>query len=209
MIVLSHRGYWRAPVEKNSAVAFHRSYDLGFGTETDVRDRGGDLVIAHDMARAADMTLDAMLDILANRDLPLALNIKADGLADALAERMRARPLTRWFTFDMAVPDLVQQLRKGLPAFTRCSEYEREPACYNEAAGVWLDAFETTWYRATDIAAFLRDGKAVCVVSPELHGRDPLPLWSELRASEVRDHASLMICTDRPQDAATHFGAPS
>lgn len=207
MIVLSHRGYWQAPAEKNRDVAFHRSYDLGFGTETDVRDRGGDLVIAHDMAGADDMTLDAMLDILGGRDLPLALNVKADGLGRALGEAMARRPLTRWFTFDMAVPDMVQQLRLGLPAYTRCSEYERQPACYAEAAGVWLDAFETTWYRASDIAAFLRDGKSVCVVSPELHGRDPAPLWDELRASDIRQHPSLMICTDRPEDAAAHFGA--
>lgn len=207
MIVLSHRGYWRAPAEKNRDVAFRRSYDLGFGTETDIRDRAGALVIAHDMAGPADMTLDAMLDILADRDLPLALNIKADGLGRALAAAMARRPLTRWFTFDMAVPDMVQQLRLGLPAFTRCSEFERQPACYAEAAGVWLDAFEGTWYRAADVAAFLRDGKAVCVVSPELHGRDPLPLWEELRASDIAHHPSLMICTDRPEDAATHFGA--
>ena len=53
MIVLSHRGYWKTPAEKNTAAAFRRSFDLGFGTETDVRDRGGELVIATTRPAAA------------------------------------------------------------------------------------------------------------------------------------------------------------
>lgn len=50
MIVLSHRGYWKNSLEKNKFVAFERSFSMGFGTETDIRDFNGELVISHDIA---------------------------------------------------------------------------------------------------------------------------------------------------------------
>jgi dTDP-glucose pyrophosphorylase len=206
VIILSHRGYWKAAAEKNTPVAFSRSFDLGFGTETDVRDRNGELVISHDMPNGSEITLTAMLDILDGRDLPLAINIKADGLARLLNEQMQARGLTRWFTFDMSVPEMVVQLRLGLPVFSRASEYEEPPARYADALGIWLDGFTSQWYDVSKISGFLRDGKRVCIVSPELHGRDPKPLWALLKPSEVADHPALMLCTDLPEDAADWFG---
>jgi hypothetical protein len=206
MIIISHRGYWKNPCEKNRPLAFQRSFDLGFGTETDVRDLRRRLMIAHDPPDGSEMTLDAMLDILAERDLPLAMNIKADGLAKDLAEIMKARGVKDWFTFDMNVPETVVQLRLGLPVFTRASEYERAPPCYDRALGVWVDCFETIWYTPDTIETFLRDGKRVCLVSPELHGRDPMPLWSLLQASSLVAHPSLMLCTDLPERAATLLG---
>jgi len=202
MIILSHRGYWKTPDEKNQPVAFHRSFDLGFGTETDVRDIKGRLVISHDMPNGSEITLQAMLDILGDRNLPMAMNIKADGMARELRSQMQEGHLTQWFTFDMTVPELVVQLRLGLPVFTRASEYEQPPPCYDQAIGVWLDAFNSEWYRPHDIQAFLEDGKRVCIVSSELHGRDPQSLWQMLQSAPFKDHPSLMLCTDRPEDAA-------
>jgi hypothetical protein len=209
MIVISHRGYWKTPDEKNKPVAFHRSFDLGYGTETDVRDLRRTLMIAHDPPDGSELTLAGMLDILAGRDLPMAMNIKADGLARDLAAAMRAHGVKRWFTFDMTVPETVVQVRLGLPVFTRCSEYERNPPLYDKAIGVWLDGFESIWYQPADIETFLRDGKQVAVVSPELHGRDPMALWPALRSSGVADHPDLILCTDIPEDATAYFGGKS
>jgi hypothetical protein len=209
VIVLSHRGYWKEPGEKNGTVAFRRSFELGFGTETDLRDRLGELVIAHDMPDGSEITLSAMLDILNGRDLPIAMNIKADGLARLLAAQMQARKLTNWFTFDMSVPEMIFQLQLGVPVFTRASEFEKQPTCYDRAIGVWFDAFRDEWYGAPHVEAFLRDGKKVCVVSPELHGRDPKSLWMMLRSSSVKDHPDLMLCTDIPEQAVSFFGGGS
>lgn len=205
MIILSHRGYWQDVTEKNRPEAFHRSFDLGFGTETDVRDRDGELVISHDMPDGQAMTLEAMLDILGDRDLPLALNIKADGTARRLQAQMRARGKRRWFTFDMSVPETVVQMRLGLPVFTRASEYERTPVLYDQAIGVWLDAFVSDWFSLDEVAGFLQDGKTVVIVSPELHRRDHRALWARLRGSGITDNPQLMLCTDLPQDAQAYF----
>jgi hypothetical protein len=201
MDILSHRGYWRAPDEKNGAIAFARSFDLGFGTETDVRDHAGELVIAHDMPNGTELKLTQVLDLLGERDLPLALNIKADGLGPLIVQAMAGRPQTRWFTFDMSGPELIRQQRLAMPVFTRRSEYEREAVLYDQVEGVWLDAFEGLWFTAKDIVAMLDNGKRVCVVSPELHGRDPQPLWSMLRRAGLYD-SGIMVCTDTPETLA-------
>ena len=206
MIILSHRGYWKEVAEKNRPVAFHRSFDQGFGTETDVRDVAGKLVISHDMPKGEEISLEDMLDILAGRDLPMAMNIKADGLAIALNNAMRDRGLTRWFTFDMSVPETVVQLRLGLPVFTRASEFENPPPLYDRAIGVWVDDFGAEWMTPAAIRAFLADGKRVCIVSPELHGRDPQPLWQALKSDGVTTAPNLMLCSDLPERAAEFFG---
>ena len=142
MIVLSHRGYWKQKAEKNEPVAFHRSFDLGFGTETDVRDRLGELVISHDMAGADAMTLPQLLEIVNGRPLPLALNIKADGLAELLAAQMRGVDRRTWFTFDMSIPDMRHHLRVGNPVFARLSETESICGGLKHSEGIWVAAIE-------------------------------------------------------------------
>jgi glycerophosphoryl diester phosphodiesterase len=210
MLFLSHRGYWREPDEKNTEAAFSRSFALGFGTETDVRDLDGQLVIAHDPPRAGAWPLARFLELYARhgRDLPLALNIKSDGIEALLAEQLERHGLAAPFVFDMSVPDTLRYLRRGLRFFTRQSEHEPSPALYPAAAGIWVDGFAGDWVTAPDIAHHLDAGKAVCLVSPELHGRDPLPLWQKL-GRWLRDGAlpagasatALMLCTDQPERA--------
>lgn len=208
MIVMSHRGYWKDSAEKNQAVAFERSFSLGFGTETDVRDSSGRLVISHDMPTGGEMTLEALLDLLGPADLPLALNIKADGLAGALRDMMRGRPQRAWFVFDMSVPDMRSHLAVGNPVFTRVSEVESEPSYYERCRGVWLDAFEQDAWRAERIPRFVADGKQVCIVSPELHGREPAPFWEALRtAGPAVLGDDVLLCTDLPEQARDYFGA--
>jgi hypothetical protein len=104
---------------------------------------------------------------------------------------------------------MVFQLGLGLPVFTRASEFEQPPPCYDRAIGVWLDGFDGDWFAPRDVAAFLQDDKTVCIVSPELHRRDHQPLWMMLRASSLRDHPALMLCTDMPEQAASFFGSAS
>ena len=203
MEIISHRGYWGDRSERNQAVAFHRSFDLGFGTETDVRDLGGQLVISHDMPTGTEMSLDALLTIMGGRNLPLAINIKADGMAAAVKEKFERAGHTNWFVFDMAVPDMRSYLQQGVATYTRLSEVEPSPAWINQAAGIWLDGFEGEWYSNADIEALLAQGLKVCVVSPELHGRPHEPLWSRLL--DLRNTAGLTLCTDLPETAQHYF----
>jgi hypothetical protein len=68
---------------------------------------------------------------------------------------------------------------------------------FDRSAGVWLDAFESDWYDAGTIHRLLAADKPVAVVSSELHGRDPQPLWKLLHC--IKDPCGrLMCCTDHP-----------
>lgn len=202
MKIISHRGYWRDPAEKNTEIAFRRSFDLGFGTETDVRDCAGELVISHDPPRGGEMRLADFLALHAKSPLPLAMNIKADGLAPQLARAMAGVPC--WFAFDCSVPDLRAHLEAGNPALTRMSEIEPVPALLHLSAGIWLDSFEDDWFGAALLEEMLELGKWVFVVSPELHRRDPGPCWSILEPFRARN--KLVLCSDEPERARAHFG---
>lgn len=208
MIILSHRGYWKTPAEKNSVAAFERSFDLGYGTETDFRDALGALVISHDMPDANSLPAETFFAILAERDasLPIAVNIKADGLQNLMKEAVERHGVSNYFLFDMSIPDAVVSIKKGLRVFTRHSDVEPEPNFYQQAAGVWMDAFhDDTWLTPDAILRHLDAGKQVCLVSPELHGRAHLAFWERLLASPVASHPGLMLCSDIPEDATSFF----
>ncbi len=203
MRIISHRGYWHQQPERNLPEAFHRSFDLGFGTETDVRDVAGLLVISHDMPSGNELSVDALLEIMAGRNLPLAINVKADGMAMALKKTFERHGHTNWFVFDMSIPDMRAYLTEGIATYTRISDVEVAPVLIGQAAGVWLDGFEGDWFSNKVVADLLVQGKQVCVVSPELHGRDPEVLWRQL--SDLKSQDGLMLCTDRPADANKFF----
>ena len=203
MIILSHRGYWTQAHEKNSSTAFTRSFNLDFGTETDIRDKNGTLVISHDMPIDSALTFKEFLNIYDQCNLPLALNIKADGLAHTLKTYMQNNQSSNWFVFDMSVPDMRAYINLGIPVFTRMSEVEQEPVWLDQVVGVWLDSFSEEWYSAALIENLLVQGKRVCVVSSELHGRDKTSLWRLL--SPLSQHPQLMLCTDTPEEAKAYF----
>lgn len=210
MIILSHRGYWLEEAEKNSRVAFERSFSLGFGTETDVRDWDGQLVISHDPANRECMTLETFLQLYLNYPSrpTLALNIKADGLQAELQRQLSVFGIENYFVFDMAVPDGMLYLRRGMNTYTRHSEYEPVPPYYAQAHGVWLDEFDDHWLSDEVIENHISAGKAVCIVSPELHKRSYEKEWAHYRELEKRlGKDTLMLCTDLPEHAKEFFNA--
>jgi hypothetical protein len=207
MQFLAHRGQWQAPAEKNTRAAFLRAWEHGYGIETDVRDRLGTSVIAHDPPDDAAMTL---LDFLRDRashapKTPLALNIKADGLAADLRRLVATADSGDLFVFDMSVPDTLHYLRAGLPVFVRLSEYEPQSVLLDRAAGVWLDAFESDWWEADMLRGLTGRGKQVAIVSPELHRRPHEAVWQKIGSVEPAVMDRLLLCTDFPDLAERFF----
>ena len=41
MKLLAHRGFWQKKEEQNSLIALQKSFEMGLGIETDLRDTGG------------------------------------------------------------------------------------------------------------------------------------------------------------------------
>lgn len=210
MIILSHRGYWKDASEKNKEISFKRSFELGFGTETDIRDYKSELVISHDMADENAISLEKFLSLYNEYEgnLPLALNIKADGLQNKLKQVLEKYRINNYFVFDMSVPDGLGYLNCELHTFTRQSEYEKEPSFYTNASGVWLDEFHSHWINKEIIAYHVNNHKQICIVSPDLHKRDFMKEWADYKQieRELRIN-SLMLCTDYPEDARSFFNA--
>lgn len=203
MIVLSHRGFWHVPAEKNSVSAFADSFSHGWGIETDLRDRGQSLIVSHDPPAGHVPSFAELLAMPRPKGLPFALNVKADGIARSIAKGLDASDAADdAFVFDMSVPEMRSYFAAGIPVFARMSEVEREPPWLDRAAGVWLDGFEGTWYDQDTISRLLDAGKRVCVVSPELHDRAYYATWELLRKVE---NPGLMLCTDRPDAAEDYF----
>ncbi|MFT3908106.1 MAG: hypothetical protein QM737_01665 [Ferruginibacter sp.] len=207
MRIISHRGYWKDASEKNQPLAFERSFSLGYGTETDLRDYNRQLVIAHDMADENSISLNDFFSIYkkAGGHLPLALNIKADGLQNVLNDRLAEFKIDDYFVFDMSIPDTIQYMKLGIRFFSRQSEYEREPVFYDKCSGVWLDAFTGTWYDLSIVEDHAKKNKQVAIVSPELHKRDQLPFWEQLKKEKIHLIDNTILCTDFPEDAEAFF----
>lgn len=205
MNILSHRGYWKTPEERNTGAAFLRSFTEGFGTETDVRDICGKIVISHDMPRGDEHSFEEVLQLMAGRNLPLAINIKADGLIRPLLELLNKYGQTNYFTFDMSIPDMVVQLATGACVFTGQSDLVPHPVLLEESAGIWLDSFRSEWFTPSLVDKIIASGKKVCIVSADLHQRDVREQWTKLRRCTSMKSTNLLLCTNIPNKAREYF----
>lgn len=207
MEIIAHRGFWIDPSEKNSTVAFMRALEHGFGIETDLRNTNEQIVISHDLPANDAITLDEFLEMCKpfGNNIPLALNIKADGLQKPVEAAIEKYNLTKAFAFDMSVPDTLGYAALQIPFYTRCSEYEVTPVFLGEATGVWLDAFHSEWYDMAKIQVLFEAVENVCVVSPELHGRPWENLWNKIQDTGISSHPGFSLCTDYPLQAKEFF----
>lgn len=208
MKIISHRGYWKESKEKNTEIAFNRSFSLGYGTETDVRDYHGQLVISHDIANDSSVSFESFIKNASKygseeNKLTLALNVKSDGLASKMANVVKNYPALDCFVFDMSIPDMRSYFDTSLAVFTRLSEVETQAIWLDKCDGVWLDAFDSQWYSAETLLSLLNTKKRICIVSAELHGRENKGLWEILLP--LSGKSNLILCTDVPEKASEFF----
>lgn len=208
MQILSHRGLWKNDTEKNTLNALIESLSNGFGFESDIRDYLGKIVISHNPADENSCQLDDVFnELMKYKDkYCFAINVKADGLTEKLKQLLEKYEINNYFCFDMSVPQMIEYKKDGIIFFTRRSEYEQEPLMlYEQASGVWLDAFENDeWIDEKLISKYLNDGKKVCIVSPELHQRPYLKFWKRLKSSNI-NLDKIILCTDVPLKAKEYF----
>jgi hypothetical protein len=203
--ILSHRGLWEAPLARNTLRAFVESFAAGYGAELDVRDAAGELLVSHDPPLGSELRLNDVLREYRDAGQPgtLAINIKADGLASAILDCCNSWAITSFFCFDQSVPDLMNYMAVGVPAFTRQSDIETAPILYERAAGVWIDSFyDENWFDESALQMHLDAGKHLCLVSPELHGRTQIGAWSRWASWGACAGANVFVCTDRPHELA-------
>ena len=208
MKILAHRGYWNESIESNSPVALRTAIEKGYGFESDVRDYMGKMVISHNIA---DLTCQDAEEVFRwlhefNDRYCFAINIKADGLKEILQNYFSKYNITNYFLFDMSVPQMVEFREMGLRYFTRQSEVEPEPCMYDDASGVWIDGFwSTDWITKELLEKHISNGKEVCLVSPDLHGKTNYrEFWKKLKSDGI-DLDKIILCTDHPDEAKEFF----
>jgi len=211
MKIISHRGLWNEPSEKNSLSSFKNSIDQNFGFEIDIRSFNGELIVSHDPLDDKNKSI-RFCDVLSyyqinNSEVFIAINIKEDGLDFLIKKILTKFDIENYFVFDMSIPDMVIYSNSNITFFTRQSEYEKHPALYEKASGIWLDEFDSHWINDEIIQFHHNNNKKICIVSPELHDRDFTDEWKKYKKilSSKTNFTNIMICTDYSEKAKKFF----
>jgi hypothetical protein len=207
MEIISHRGYWKNINEKNTLDSFEYSFNNHLGTETDLRDYCGEVVISHDIPNSTCLSLNNFFETYLNFDdsLTLALNIKSDGLVHKIKKSISDYNIQNYFVFDMSIPDTLSYIDNNIKFYTRQSEFEIKPAFYNFATGIWLDSFNSIWYDCKIIECHLRENKKVAIVSSDLHKRNNKDLWELIKMNNFHLNDNILLCTDLVDEAKNYF----
>ena len=72
-------------------------------------------------------------------------------------------------------------------------------------SGVWIDTFDGSYNQVAAALSLCADEIPCAIVSPELHGRSHLDLWSDIKHNSISSHRSFQICTDFPEEAFHFF----
>lgn len=172
----------------------------GYGVEVDVRSQGEKLIIHHDPFVQGE-NFETWLS--AYNHGTLILNVKEEGLEARLVELMVQHGISNYFFLDQSFPFLVKWASLGE---TRCavrvSEYESIEtvmALAGKIEWVWVDCFSRFPLDAQGAERLKAGGFRLCLVSPELQGRDAaieIPQLARiLREVNIRADA---VCTKRP-----------
>jgi hypothetical protein len=193
--IFAHRGFWSTGIVANSSEAFLRAAEYGFGIETDLRNDDRGVWVAHDPADLKDR-IEASLTL--NLGVPVALNIKSDGLGSFGLEHLPKILASGSFFFDGSLPQMLDFRRKNIPHALRISEYEMSLPWTPDY--IWLDCFEGDWW-ISDLNIFeIFPNPNFVVVSSELHNRNPNFMWDAIYQLDAAIRDRIMVCTDRPVD---------
>ncbi len=193
--IYAHRGLWHDKEEANSVLAIDCARTKGFGVETDVRWGNSGLIISHDPETTAKES-DFKQSLFGS--IPVAINIKTDGLQPYLKEFIIENGNNGTFVFDGSIPEMVKYRSFEIPHALRLSEYEKDLPWNPDF--IWVDGFEVDWWiRDRQILQHLEDTPVV-FVSPELHGREHRTAWEWLLGLKKSGTDNLYVCTDFPEE---------
>jgi hypothetical protein len=186
---------------RRNTVAELLATDPRYGVEVDIRSYGPRLVIHHDPFVEGE---DFETWINAYRHGTLILNVKEEGLESRLIALMQARGINDYFFLDQSFPFLVKHSAAGVHrCAVRVSEYESIDTALSLAGKVdwiWVDCFTRFPLSGDDAARLVQAGFRLCIVSPELQGRDAgseiAAMAALLRERGISPHAVCTKCPD-------------
>jgi len=171
-----------------------------YGVEVDIRSNGNDLIIHHDPLCSGLLFRDWLKFY---RHGTLILNVKEEGLESCLVDLMREKGIVNYFFLDQSFPFLLKWAKFGESrCAVRVSEYESIETALSLSGivtWVWLDCFTKFPIRIADYNTLKGAGFKLCLVSPELQGRDADTEILHM-ANFLNDNRMVMdaVCTKRP-----------
>lgn len=174
--------------------------DTKYGVEIDIRSHGDDLIIHHDPF-SPGILLSKWLAHYNHGTL--ILNVKEEGLESRLIKLMLKKGLTNYFFLDQSFPFLIKWSKAGENrCAVRVSEYEPiETALVlsKEIDWVWIDCFSNFPLTLVEYKTLKSTGLKLCLVSPELQGRDPVTGIARMANYLIENHIVMdAVCTKRP-----------
>ena len=165
----------------------------------DLHAYGDRLVVHHDPCREG---LDFNEWLAAFRHAFIIFNIKEEGIEREVRDRAVAAGIERFFMLDLSFPALIKMARLGERRLAvRVSEYEpiQQALLLAEMVDwVWLDVFFGFPISRAEAHALRAAGLKLCLVSPELHGREVEEI-AEMQNRMARDGLAMdAVCTKRP-----------
>lgn len=168
-------------------------------------------MVEHDLPDESALPISAFFDCFKEHRQAgkLALNIKGDGLASVLKEKLDELQITEYFCFDMSVPDTLQYLASKVTFYCRCSDLEPFVPLSRDRAGIWFDALMEGNADIEQAIEALKRGEESCLVSPELHGRPYVSVWKDWKNRLEKETENILtdlaVCTDFPDDFDAFF----
>jgi len=171
-----------------------------YGIEVDIRSYGDKLVIHHDPFVEGEHFESWIAQY---RHGTLILNVKEEGLEARLIDLMKAHGIDDYFFLDQSFPFLVKWSRLGEHrCAVRVSEFESVETALSLAGKVdwvWVDCFTRFPLDGGDAARLKDAGFRLCLVSPELQGRDAaLEIPQMIRLLAEQGIVADAVCTKRP-----------
>jgi hypothetical protein len=171
-----------------------------YGVEVDIRSLGEDLIIHHDPF-VKGVNFEEWVSVYQHGTL--ILNVKEEGLEPRLIDLMKLKGISDYFFLDQSFPFLVKWSKLGESrCAVRVSEFESIETALTlsgKVDWVWVDCFTRFPLDQKDVVRLKNAGFKLCIVSPELQGRDAeleIPmLIKHLHDQKIDAEA---VCTKRP-----------
>jgi hypothetical protein len=185
---------------RRNLLAELQSTPTQYGVEVDIRSHGQNLIIHHDALISGENFSEW---IAAYRHGTLILNVKEEGLEARLIEIMAEHGIQDYFFLDQSFPFLIKWANKGeRRCAVRVSEFESVEtalALAGKIDWVWVDCFTRFPLNTEDARRLQSAGLKLCLVSPELQGRNAETEIAAMKARLVELQITAQaVCTKRP-----------
>jgi hypothetical protein len=147
------------------------------GIEFDIRSYKDILVLGHDPLKKKYQSFDNYLKSVNGRFM--VINIKEEGLEDFIVDKLVKFNIRNYFFLDQSYPFLLKKynLIKGQSAL-RFSEFESIQTVklikknFKKFKWIWVDSIFGSWSHLQNLNDLDLDNFKLCLVSPEVHGRN-------------------------------------